>query len=347
MVIMRQRTGRWRAVPVINLIFLLLVVPVAAAELSHIGPAGFRMSHYRAPTPADVPHGITVDTDHLKRLIATENPVLIDVQAVVVRPETAEFGLSWLPNEPRYHIPGSTWLPNVGHGELEPMIERYFKTHLEYLTQNRKDQPIVIYCVLDCWMSWNAVQRAAEYGYKELYWYREGTDGWAEQGLPLVEGQPAPLQASHETFFAAINPANLQAELEIARSLQQKALLLFFETPVCPYCKRMKRDVLSRAEIQKQYRPDFRALALNSLSNDELIDLQGQKTTFKQFSSRGDNRVRVTPTIVFYGLNGHMLYRHVGIIADPSEFLLLGQYVSEDYYLRTSYAQYIRAQRQP
>ena len=332
---------------VISLIFLLFALPAAATEIPHIGPKGYRTSHYRAPTPADVPHGTTVTTEQLQQLIATDKPVLIDVQAVVVRPEAAEFGMSWLPNEPRYHIPGSVWLPNVGYGELDPVIEQYFRTNLHRLTQGDKDQPIVIYCVLDCWMSWNAVQRAAEFGYRTIYWYREGTDGWAEYGLQLVEGQPVPLQASIDDFFAAADPPNLQAELGTASNNKQQGVLLFFETPVCPYCKRMKREVLSRTEVQDYYRPYFRALTLNSLSDDELIDFQGQKTTFKQFSSRGGNRVRVTPTMVFYDLEGNSLYRHVGIIANPKEFLLLGKYLAEGYYLRTSYAQFIRLQRQP
>ena len=120
--------------------------------------------------------------------------MLIDVQAVVARPELADFGLSWLPNKPRHHLPNSTWLPNVGYGELDATMEHYFRTQLARLTAHDKHKPIVIYCVFDCWMSWNAVQRATDYGYRAVYWYRDGTDGWQAQGLPLVEGQPVPLE---------------------------------------------------------------------------------------------------------------------------------------------------------
>lgn len=158
-----------------------------------LGPDGYRMAHYRAPTPESVPHGTTLGTVDLERLLASEGAALVDVQAVVVRPESAEFGFAWLPSAPRYNLPGSTWLPNVGYGQLEPAMDAYFRENLERITGERFDHPLVFYCVADCWMSWNAVQRAYEYGYRMLYWYRGGTDAWAAAGLPLVEDQPEPL----------------------------------------------------------------------------------------------------------------------------------------------------------
>lgn len=42
-------------------------------------------------------------------------------------------------------------------------------------------------------MSWNALRRAASYGYRCLYWYPEGTDGWSAAGLPLEKTEPVPL----------------------------------------------------------------------------------------------------------------------------------------------------------
>jgi PQQ-dependent catabolism-associated CXXCW motif protein len=177
---------------------LLWVAPAVATEATpsthrHLGPDGYRMSHYRAPTPATVPHAVTLDTIELAALIDSGSVRLVDVQAVVVRPETAEFGFAWLPNEPRYNIPGSVWLPNVGYGQLEPHMDAYFRHHLRRVTSGRLDRPLVFYCVADCWMSWNAVQRAHRYGYHALYWYRGGTDAWQAAGRPLQEGQPEPL----------------------------------------------------------------------------------------------------------------------------------------------------------
>ena len=42
-------------------------------------------------------------------------------------------------------------------------------------------------------MSWNAARRALAYGYDQVIWYPEGTDGWRAAGLPLVPAQPVPM----------------------------------------------------------------------------------------------------------------------------------------------------------
>ena len=166
---------------------------MAAPNAAYLNPEGYRSAHYRAPTPLQVPHGQTLDTRGLQALLQRERPLLIDVQAVAVRPELAEFGLSWLPSEPRYSLPGATWLPNVGYAQLSPGMDGYFRSQLARLSGGDRSRPIVIFCVIDCWMSWNAVQRAYRYGYRNLYWYRDGTDLWAAKGMPLEVVQPVPL----------------------------------------------------------------------------------------------------------------------------------------------------------
>jgi rhodanese-related sulfurtransferase len=41
-------------------------------------------------------------------------------------------------------------------------------------------------------MSWNAAKRILTYGYSNVAWYPEGTDGWERAGLTLTESQPEP-----------------------------------------------------------------------------------------------------------------------------------------------------------
>ena len=51
--------------------------------------------------------------------------------------------------------------------------------------------PLLFYCLKDCWMSWNAAKRAIALGYRHVYWFPEGTDGWTEAGGTLQAGAPA------------------------------------------------------------------------------------------------------------------------------------------------------------
>jgi rhodanese-related sulfurtransferase len=41
-------------------------------------------------------------------------------------------------------------------------------------------------------MSWNAAKRVLSYGYPNVVWYPEGTDGWQRANLPVADSQPEP-----------------------------------------------------------------------------------------------------------------------------------------------------------
>ena len=154
-------------------------------------PAGYRQDDYRAPTPATIAGGTAVTTAELQALLPEGDVLLVDVLPRQKRPDNLPASTLWLP-KPRQNIPGSVWLPEVGRGALSPEVERYFRDNLERLTAGDRARPIVIYCLADCWMSWNAAKRAIELGYSRVYWYRDGTDGWTAAGLPTALSEPAP-----------------------------------------------------------------------------------------------------------------------------------------------------------
>jgi len=165
----------------------------AVNQDSYFDAKGYRRQRYRAPLPQSVPGGQVVRTDEVLAFIQQHQPALIDVLSVTLRTEAIDFGISWLPDSSRENIPGSIWLPNVGRADLEPFMLRFFTDHLNEISDNDKAYPILFYCIADCWMSWNAVKRAAELGYTNLYWFPEGTDGWLASGGEVVTAEPEPI----------------------------------------------------------------------------------------------------------------------------------------------------------
>ena len=157
-------------------------------------PAGYRLDDYRAPTPATIAGGTAVTTAELEALIASRHPILVDVLPAQKRPDGLPANTLWLPKA-RKNLPGSTWLPEVGRGALNADVERYFRSNLERLTAGDRGRDLVFYCLATCWMSWNAAKRAIEYGYRAVYWYRDGTDGWTAAGLPTELSRPVPMAA--------------------------------------------------------------------------------------------------------------------------------------------------------
>lgn len=166
---------------------LLLAVP-AAAEAPLFSADGYRLSHYRSPTPVRAEHAQTLDTAALQRLLAEQPKTqLIDV-----------YRRQWLhgqfiEDEVHANLPGSLWLANTGDGELSAQWQGYFTYHLRRASHGEKAWPLVFYCRSDCWLGWNAVRRAHTLGYTNLYWYRDGIDAWQQAGLPLLPAQPAAL----------------------------------------------------------------------------------------------------------------------------------------------------------
>ncbi len=155
-------------------------------------PDGYRLDHYRAPTPCDLPGAMVVDALELKDIIEADDPLLIDAMPLIRTSET-DFTGRWTVPEPRENIPGSVWLPNIGHGVLDEEMTAYFNDSLERLTAGDRGRLVVFYCFIDCWMSWNAAKRALEFGYQRVIWYPEGTDGWKAIDEPLALSTPVPL----------------------------------------------------------------------------------------------------------------------------------------------------------
>lgn len=166
----------------------------AAADLASPPPepSGYRMDHYRSPTPLTLEGAQVIETAALLAMPAGDRPILIDTTPLV-RSGLTDFDGTWSSTAERWNLPDSLWLPNVGYGYLDATMTAFFAEQLAKATSGDRDRPILFYCYLDCWMSWNAGKRALEMGYTQVFWYPSGSDGWREAGEPLVLGEPVPL----------------------------------------------------------------------------------------------------------------------------------------------------------
>jgi PQQ-dependent catabolism-associated CXXCW motif protein len=153
-------------------------------------PPGYRTEDYRSPTPATLTGATAIGSAEAVALWSGKAAVFIDVMPQPPRPANLPAGTLWR-QPPRESIPGAIWLPNVGFGELAPETEAYFRHGLAAATGNDPSRPVVIFCMRDCWMSWNAAKRALSYGYTAVYWFSDGTDGWRAAGQSLVQVEPA------------------------------------------------------------------------------------------------------------------------------------------------------------
>jgi PQQ-dependent catabolism-associated CXXCW motif protein len=169
---------------------LSLIVP-ARAQDTPPEPDGYRMENYRAPVPATLAGVRVLTTAEAETIWRAKAAVFIDVMPRAPKPPDLPAGTVWR-DQPRFDIPGSVWLPDTGYGKLAPSTEDYLKRGLLRATAGNSGALVVIYCMADCWMSWNAAKRIRSYGYSNVAWYPEGTDGWERAGLALTKSQPEP-----------------------------------------------------------------------------------------------------------------------------------------------------------
>jgi len=169
---------------------IALISPVAfASDVPE--PEGYRLENYDAPVPEGLKGATTVDAIEVKQLMEEQDALVIDVIPAHRKPEFLPENQIWIP--PSHEgIPGALWLPDIGYGALSDTTLKYFTDNLKKHIGSKTDTPIVFYCRLDCWMSWNAAKRALTMGYKNVYWFSYGIDGWTFEDFPLQSLTAAP-----------------------------------------------------------------------------------------------------------------------------------------------------------
>ena len=123
---------------------------------------------------------------------------------------------------------------------------------------------------------------------------------------------------------------DLTDELKTAKDEGKKALFVMFDDKDCPWCAKMKATVLNKTEVQDYYRKYFRIIRIDKNGDNLLIDFDGNEIPEKAFSDKV--RVRATPVMIFYDLEGNTMYRYTGAARNVEEFLWLGEFIAEDHY---------------
>jgi len=174
-----------------TLAFTVALALPAHAQENAPEPEGYRTDNYRAPVPVTLAGARVLATGEAEAIWRAGAGVFIDVLPHAPKPQNLPAGTIWR-EKPRLNIPGSIWLPDTGYGTLAAATEDYLRHGLARATGGKSATLLVIYCLTDCWMSWNAAKRALSYGYRNVAWYPEGPDGWQRADLPVAESQPQP-----------------------------------------------------------------------------------------------------------------------------------------------------------
>lgn len=148
----------------------------------------------------------------------------------------------------------------------------------------------------------------------------------------------------YEYFFQPTF-GDFQEELETARADGKTAIMVFFQMDECPFCHRMKENILNQREVQDFFQEHFSSFSVDVEGAIEINDFQGNTTTEREWAFEG-NRVRATPVFQFYNLEGEPIARLTGATSTPEEFIWLGEYVVSGAYKEQPFSRYRRERQQ-
>ena len=131
-------------------------------------------------------------------------------------------------------------------------------------------------------------------------------------------------------------------ELVLARDEGKQGILLMFEMEECPFCQRMKEQVLNRAEVQDYFKEHFLIFPVDVEGDIEVTSFDGAMVAPEKEFALKQYRVRATPAFAFFDLDGNLVTRYTGATGDAEEFLLLGRYVVEEAYREMPFSRYKR-----
>lgn len=134
---------------------------------------------------------------------------------------------------------------------------------------------------------------------------------------------------------------DFKEELANAKEQGKKGILIFFEMDECPFCHYMKKNVLNQSNVQAYFRQHFLNFVVDIEGDVEMINFKGKPTRQKDFAFK-EFRVRATPVIMIIGLDGKPIHRHTGKTAGVNEFMLMGEYIVDGHYKKTSFTRYKR-----
>jgi PQQ-dependent catabolism-associated CXXCW motif protein len=175
------------------------------------------MGDVDAPVPSTIQGGTAIHTRQLAALLGQRGAVVIDVSDAPRRPDGMAPGAPWMPL-PHRAIPHALWIPGAGAGALAPELDEFYRGRLAAATGGNLDAPLVLYCHDKCWLSWNAAKRAIAAGYRRVYWFADGIEGWIAEGHMTAAAEPLGPGALPAAGDARL-PALVVLDLELSGDL--------------------------------------------------------------------------------------------------------------------------------
>ncbi|BCN93668.1 thioredoxin [Thiomicrorhabdus immobilis] len=138
---------------------------------------------------------------------------------------------------------------------------------------------------------------------------------------------------------------NYQEDLETAKDEGKKGVFVFFHMDECPFCHRMRSTIMTEPDVIKLYKSNFMNVMHDIEGSNEIVDFDGTKGTAQSIAEK-KYRVRATPVMMIFDLQGNPIVKYTGPTRTKEEFKWLAEYVIDGSYKTQSFTAYKRARKQ-
>ncbi|MBN2894496.1 MAG: hypothetical protein JXK05_01205 [Campylobacterales bacterium] len=159
----------------------------------------------KVPTPDKAPQGAKIASFEDMQQIQADGGIVYDIR--------------WHYSEYEFegHIPGAVSVPFTEWSALSTDYNIKEDVFDWSALPKDKNTPIAFYCMgVNCWKSYKTAEVAAQMGYKNVYWYKEGMPGWDKKGLPANNRNVTYLPTAN-LFSGKNNPTTWLTEPEVIK----------------------------------------------------------------------------------------------------------------------------------
>jgi thioredoxin-related protein len=141
------------------------------------------------------------------------------------------------------------------------------------------------------------------------------------------------------TDFFDFSSESFKEDIESAKSDGKQGIMIFFGMEDCPFCHKMKKNVLNQPDVIKYYKENFATYEVDVNGDIKISDFDGTPTSHKLLAIK--HNVRATPVIAFFDLDGNKIFTRTGY-SSKDEFMLLGDFIATKKYQTLNFTKYKR-----
>ena len=132
---------------------------------------------------------------------------------------------------------------------------------------------------------------------------------------------------------------DLGDDLEEAREAGKRGIIVFFSAKICSHCNAFLSTTLSDPTIMKRVQNQYDVIALDIFNDTEITDINDNIMSIRDYAET--SKARLTPTLIFYGIENKKLVKIVGFYP-PEKFTHVLDYIDGGEYKNIKLSEYIR-----